>query len=108
MKKQIILKDQDRGTPKLSVNGELTVVTAMELWDIFKNCLDNNQLPLVDLSEITDVDTVGMQVLISARQSAECAGLPFHISGVGDNIISVCREIGMDVGFFDDVEGRVS
>ena len=78
-----IVKDES-GVLKLS--GPLEISDAVELQQALRELLDTAAKPVVDLSEVDACDTAALQLLCSARRTAELSGKPYSVRGVPDAI----------------------
>jgi len=73
---------------RLDISGELDMAVEREVADaIHKICADATSLTavVVDVTEVTFIDSSGLRALIRARVAAKEVGLPFHL---------VCPEAG--------------
>jgi len=61
------------GPASLRIEGEMTVNRAAELKQILLAHLDRPTPALIDLSEVTEIDTAGVQLLILAHKTAMAA-----------------------------------
>ena len=51
--------------------GELTIFTAAEAWKELADALETHANLTVDLGEITEIDTAGIQILVWLKQEAK-------------------------------------
>lgn len=51
--------------------------------------------PVIDLSQITDCDTPGLQLIFSAKQTAERLGKPFSFVAVSEAIRMAIEDLGL-------------
>lgn len=56
---------------QLALSGELTIYCAHELRSLLLTALDMNQDVCVDLTEVSDIDTAGLQLLLITRRELE-------------------------------------
>lgn len=54
----------------LIVRGELTIYQIGEALEALRSALKNGQLETLDLAEVTEIDTAGLQWLLMARKRA--------------------------------------
>ena len=76
------LKGSNRrtGCCRLGIAGDMTIYTAQELKDDLLAHGDEYQAFELDLTEVNEIDTAGVQVLLLAQRAAEQAGKTFAIS----------------------------
>jgi anti-anti-sigma factor len=64
----------------MRIEGEMTVYTAAALHtQVSEVLVKRPSINLLDLSEVTEIDTAGLQVLLVARRSAEALGRQLQI-----------------------------
>jgi anti-anti-sigma regulatory factor len=85
----------------LKLSGELRINVAEELRAALLDYVCTASRPVVDLSEVTECDAAGWQLLISAGRTAEHSGQPFELVGLTDAI----REAGESLGLSADMLG---
>ena len=64
------------GRATLAVEGELTIFSATEAHALMKEILAGAELPDIDLSAISELDTAGAQLLVWMKQEAHAANKP--------------------------------
>lgn len=64
---------------RVKISGELTIYHATELKNELRDLIDRGNGLLLDLSEVSEFDTAGFQVLAWARREAERRGLALRI-----------------------------
>ena len=82
------------GPECLQISGEMTVHCAQSLYEQWRPLLTDPQAPArVDMSEVTEIDTAGLQLLLLARRTARSQGRPFAIvaSPVVRSVLELCR-----------------
>ena len=83
-----------RGPDCLQISGAMTVHCAQALYEQWRPLLSDPEAPArVDMSEVTEIDTAGLQLLLLARRSARSQGRPFAIvaSPVVRGVLELCR-----------------
>lgn len=91
----LIAKADSSGVLKLS--GELRINVADELRAALLDFACTAPTPVVDLSEVTECDTAGLQLLISASRTAEHFAKPFELVGVPAVVLQAGAAIGLSV-----------
>ena len=89
---------------RFRIEGELTIYRAAELAAAMKAALAD--LPAggafeVDLSDVTEMDSAGVQLLISARRSASQSGRSLRIAGSSAAVAEVFQTLQL-ASHFDD------
>lgn len=78
----------------LQLDGEMTIYRAAELKDVVLGHVAAHQSPVFDLSQVGEIDTSGLQLLLLARNEAERAGKTFGITA--------CSQVVADlINFFN-------
>ena len=66
--------------PRIRVVGEMTIYTASELWKQVTETVSNHAgAHSLDLSEVTEFDTAGLQIVLLAQRLASAAGRDLQI-----------------------------
>jgi anti-sigma B factor antagonist len=79
---------EERGPVKvLSLSGPIDVSRSMELRDLLGELIDGPAARIVlDLSEVTLIDSSGIGVLVTAHRRADSAGARFALAGASANV----------------------
>jgi anti-anti-sigma factor len=83
---------------RLVIQGELTIFRAAELKPLL---LDDPALAEVDLSQVTEIDTAGIQLLMMAKKQAQARGHDVHLVGHSPPVIDVFERLNL-AAFFGD------
>lgn len=78
--------------------GDLTIPTAAERRDEFLAALDaaDHDLGLeLDLADVDDLDTAGLQLLLAFRREAAGRDVPLRVVNAGDRVATVLRTVGL-------------
>ena len=86
---------------RVFIQGDLTIYTARELADTLLQPIAGCASLEVDLSEVTEVDTAGLQLLIAAKNEAAAQGKTLHCTGHSEAMLAALDLSGL-VGFFGD------
>jgi anti-sigma B factor antagonist len=76
--------------------GDLTIQTAAETKATIMAALDDGGDLDLDLSELTELDTAGLQLLLLARREALQLGVGLILSGPPQPVRDVLRTVGLD------------
>jgi anti-sigma B factor antagonist len=106
-----IAENADDTTPVLSVRGEIDVSTAPELRDrLLGVAQDGHSTVVVDLSEVTFLDSTALGVLVSGLKRFRAAGGDLRLVVTGRSVTKVLEITGLNEVFpiFDSVAGAVA
>lgn len=81
----------------LKIMGEQTIRTADELHEALAQYLDRGLDVVVDLSEVDECDTAGLQLIYALRQSAVQRKQRFHITAVSPAITETATALGLHI-----------
>ncbi|GAA0939823.1 STAS domain-containing protein [Virgisporangium aurantiacum] len=82
-------------TLQSTVDGELTIISAVEQNQRLQALLTGDTAVEVDLSGVTEVDTSGLQVLLLAKREAERLGVPLVFQSPGEQLRSMLELTGL-------------
>jgi anti-anti-sigma factor len=85
----------------IAVKGELTIYTVTELKDKFLGGLLMNDELELNLSEVSEIDGAGLQLLVMAKQSATALEKTLFIIGHSPVVAELIDLSGLS-GFFGD------
>ena len=95
----------EKNKARLRLEGVLTVYEVAELRETLITALEEKDGIVLDLSNVTDIDTTGIQLLCSAYRTAKDAKKGFTIIGANDTFRDVISRIGLNSeGFLACVE----
>lgn len=80
---------------KLALTGEMTIFTAALIKDQLMEAIQLGEDLNVDLSGVTEFDTSGLQILVSAKKLAEVQKSVLQFSEPADSVASLLRLSGM-------------
>jgi anti-anti-sigma factor len=100
-KKKAMGNEENAAPPRLGIEGELTIYVAAELKPRLAQLLDQiAQSPRkqgeVDLSQVSEIDSAGLQLLLLARREATRRGVGLALCGHSPAVID-CFDL-CDVG----------
>jgi anti-sigma B factor antagonist len=79
----------------LAVEGEMTIYRAAELHTVLLDAVRTLDAPALDLSEVTEFDCAGMQLLLVARREAEQLGKQLALQGASPAVRDAFALLGM-------------
>jgi len=90
-----------QGHCTLHVAGELTIYTALDAKEQLLRVLDVCQELEIDLSEVSELDTAGFQILVLLKREAQRADKKLYLSAHSPVVIEVLDTLQM-AAFFGD------
>lgn len=90
----------EAGIESVSPQGEMTIYHIAELAQAFLPLLATDALLVVDLKEVTDIDSSGAQLLMLARRERLQAGKKLTLVNHSDAVISLFSLLGL-LDWFD-------
>ena len=89
--------DRSDGALLVRLHGELDLATAPSLADVVDAALEDRPPALaLDLSQLTFVDSTGINVLVDAHRRAERDGCPFVLRAPRRAVLRALRLTGVD------------
>jgi anti-anti-sigma factor len=79
----------------LPLDGEMTIYRAAELRASIASAIEGAAALTLDLSEVTEIDSAGAQLLIAARRTARETGCALTIAGCGDEVMDALGVLGL-------------
>lgn len=76
----------------LLIEGELTIYTASELKGRLLEALESQESLLIDLSQVSEIDTAGLQLLLMVRREAGERGVSVVFAG-HSHAVTECLEL---------------
>lgn len=74
---------------RLAIVGELTIQNAAATRDRLLSAIAASDEIELDLAEVSEIDSAGVQVLLAARASAAASGKPLHLIGCNRTVADV-------------------
>lgn len=91
----------DSGTVRFCPEGELTIYTAEQQKLQLMQAIEAQNAIVVDLSQVTELDTAGLQLLILAKLESHRRQVPFSMTGHTQAVLTVLDLCNM-ASFFGD------
>lgn len=79
----------------VELRGALIANRAQEIRDELNSCLRRGERVVLDLSEVTAIDVVGLQLLLSARASHETRSQELEFQSASASVIAFCEALGL-------------
>lgn len=80
--------------PTFRIEGPLTIAMAAN-WRRRLVAATARGMLVIDAGAVTSCDTIGVQLLVSARRTAEAGGVPFRVAASSPAIDRACAAIGV-------------
>ncbi|WP_289023329.1 STAS domain-containing protein [Desulfobacter postgatei] len=92
----MVSKNQDKdGNLVMKIEGSLSAYDVGELRNRLLTGLTNYQGIVFDINGVTDCDTLGVQLLLSAKKTADKLNKTFHITGYSQSIQDAVTGVGL-------------
>ena len=91
------------GVSHARVSGEMTIYHAAEMKGELLTCFESCAELEIDLSEVSEIDTAGFQLLLLAKRAATSAGKPLRLVAHSPAILEVLELLDMTSYFGDPV-----
>ena len=90
-------KMEDRkGCAVLKIQGPMTINEAKSIRDEMLGCFENYNGLILDLNDLSDLDTAGIQLICSARLTAQEKGKVFKVEGAPMNSMDTLVRAGFN------------
>lgn len=82
------------------IDGEMTIYRAAELHQTFSRALsDRKGVIHFDLTDVSEIDSAGVQLLIAAKKTAQAARREMRLAGCSQAVIEILDELDLH-GYF--------
>ncbi len=88
-----------KGLYRMRLNGEMTIIQAIDLKNNFLDNLEKCKEIEIDLSGVTEIDTAGFQILCLIKKEAEMADKAFKISSCSSKVSTILELYNMNEHF---------
>ncbi len=92
----IFNREEKDGCALLSIQGTMTISDAAALRDEMLECFNDYEGLILDLYDVSGFDTAGIQLLCSARLTAESTGKSFKVTRASVSSMSELERAGFD------------
>jgi anti-anti-sigma factor len=100
---EIERKDEDGGPVELAVRGELTIYGAAEAYGVLDGVLAEGRDLRVNLSQVTELDSTGVQLLLAAKSAVEGKNRRFELVAHSPAVLEVMDLLQLSPVFGDPV-----
>ncbi|WP_338521933.1 STAS domain-containing protein [Pseudomonas batumici] len=84
-----IICQADTSTPQLGIEGEMTIYTAAQLYAELAPFLERASALEIDLSQVTEIDGAGLQLLMLAKRETLRTGVALQLRGHSPAVLEV-------------------
>lgn len=96
-----IISDTHAGIAHLRIEGEMTIYTAAELATQLLPFLAPPSELEIDLSEVTEIDSSGVQLLMLAKRETQKSGSPLRLIGHSQAVLDTFELCDLSAYFGD-------
>lgn len=97
----MVSENQDKdGNLVMKIEGSLSAYDVGNLKDRLLTGLINHQGIILDISGVTECDTLGIQLLLSARKTAEKLNKTFNVTGGSQAVQDAVTGVGLEMEDF--------
>lgn len=96
-----IERTDDGDVAVLKVVGELNIYGAADAYGVLTGALSEGRDLRVDLAQVSEVDSSGVQLLMAARRAAEAHGHRLELVRHGEAVLEVIELLRLDHVFGD-------
>ena len=97
----MVSKNQDKdGNLVMKIEGSLSAYDVGDLKDRLLTGLTNYQGIILDINGVTDCDTLGVQLLLSVKKTADKLNKTFNTTGYSQSIQDAITAVGLEAQDF--------
>lgn len=91
------IRQENDGEILLKIEGAMTIYNAAALREELAACFGQYKKLMVDLSEVSDCDATGIQILCSASASSSVSGISFAVSRSSSSVDDAFLRGGLNI-----------
>jgi anti-anti-sigma factor len=99
----IQLKQQKKGVTHLAIQGELTIYSVLEHKQALSQYLNSAKDVQIDLADVTEIDSAGLQLLMFLKQEAISRDISFSLSQHSEAVVEVLELLNLSKHFGDPI-----
>jgi anti-anti-sigma factor len=89
------VREEIEGTVRLKLEGALSIYEAVAIREEFLACFESGSAFEIDLSNVSNCDTAGLQILIAARKTADQRKRDFFINDAPQIVVKTLQDVGL-------------
>ena len=86
---------EKNGLAYMKIDGALNVYEAAKIHEKMNGIFEKHDGLIIDISGLEECDLTGLQILISARQTAREKGKKFVLENVTRVVVDACSRVGL-------------
>lgn len=90
---------KSRKSAKVTLSGELTIYSAAVLRERLLTVLADCDRLSLDTTKVSELDTAGLQVLLSVQRSCQAQDIPFALAEAGNAVGQTLTLFGLEARF---------
>ena len=90
------IREENNGNAVFRMKGAMTVYEAVSIRDAFIEGLKAFNAVILDLKKVTKLDVPGIQLIVSAKKTAEKKKKAFTVSGFSDAVAETAFRAGFE------------
>ncbi len=95
--------NRESGMCTAQLEGEMTIYTAAEIKPMLLSLLDDCSEPEIDLSQVSEIDSAGLQLLLLAKREASRIGKSIRLVGHSPAVVECLDMCNLTALFGDQV-----
>lgn len=99
----VVVSEMEAGKCQLRVEGDMTIYTAAELKNELISCIGKAQCWELDLSQVNEMDSAGLQLLILLKREAAKRGAQLALTAHSHAVTEVIDTFSMASYFGDPI-----
>lgn len=97
----MVSENQDKdGNLVIKIEGSMSAYKVGDLKDRLLTGFTNHQGVILDINGVTECDTLGIQLLLSARKTAEKLNKTFNLTGDSQSVQDMLTRVGLEAEDF--------
>lgn len=95
MTDETFTREEKDGEAILKLNGGMSIYEAAAIRDELAACFKNHDKVILDVDEVGNCDTAGIQLMVSAFRTADDTGKTFEVRGMSDSVRKSVVDLGL-------------
>jgi anti-anti-sigma factor len=99
----IEVKQQKEGVIHLAIQDEMTIYSVLEHKGQLSNYLKSAKEMHIDLAQVTEIDSAGLQLLLFLKQEAVSRGIALSLTQHSEAVVEVLELLNLSKHFGDPI-----